>query len=74
MKKKKKKTEYINLGQFLKYVGIIDSGAQAKAFLLEQTVLVNGEQEQRRGRKLYKDFIIEIEKKKFVIGKDNVLS
>ncbi|MDD2492677.1 MAG: S4 domain-containing protein YaaA [Bacilli bacterium] len=68
------KTEYINLGQFLKYVGIIDSGAQAKAFLLEQTVLVNGEQEQRRGRKLYKDFIIEIEKKKFVIGKDNVLS
>ncbi|MDD3348288.1 MAG: S4 domain-containing protein YaaA [Bacilli bacterium] len=68
------KTEYINLGQFLKYVGIIGSGAQAKAFLLEQTVLVNGEQEQRRGRKLYKDFIIEIEKKKFVIGKDNVLS
>ncbi len=68
------KTEYITLGQFLKYAGVIESGAQAKTFLQEQIVLVNGEQEQRRGRKLYDGFVIIVKEKKFLIGKDDVLS
>ncbi|HNZ77982.1 MAG TPA: S4 domain-containing protein YaaA [Bacilli bacterium] len=68
------KTEYITLGQFLKYVGVIDSGSQAKAFLQDQIVLVNGEAEQRRGRKLYNGFAVIVDKKKFLIGKDDVLS
>ena len=68
------KTEYITLGQFLKYVGVIDSGSQAKAFLQDQIVLVNGEAEQRRGRKLYSGFAVIVDKKKFLIGKDDVLS
>ena len=68
------KTEYITLGQFLKYVGVIDSGSQAKAFLQDQIVLVNGETEQRRGRKLYNGFAVIVDKKKFLIGKDDVLS
>ncbi|HRT68923.1 MAG TPA: S4 domain-containing protein YaaA [Bacilli bacterium] len=68
------KTEYITLGQFLKYVGVIDSGSQAKAFLQDQIVLVNGEAEQRRGRKLYSGFVVIVDKKKFLIGKDDVLS
>lgn len=46
-------SEYINLGQFLKLADIIDSGGQAKAFLNNYIVLVNGEEEDRRGRKLY---------------------
>ena len=43
----------ITLGQFLKYVNIISSGAEAKMFLQENALVVNGEKENRRGRKLY---------------------
>ena len=68
------RTEYITLGQFLKYAGITDAGAQAKAFLQEQKVFVNEELEQRRGRKLYDGFIVEVKNKKYLIGKENVLS
>jgi len=53
-------SEYITLGQFLKFVGLIDCGSYAKAFLLENKVLVNNEQDQRRGRKLYKGDIVVI--------------
>ncbi|WP_449622061.1 S4 domain-containing protein YaaA [Robertmurraya sp. Marseille-Q9965] len=45
-------TDYITLGQFLKLAEIIDSGGMAKWFLSEHEVIVNGEQDQRRGRKL----------------------
>ena len=45
-------TEYITLGQFLKFASIIDNGGQAKAFLAQNKVLVNGEEDNRRGRKL----------------------
>lgn len=42
----------ITLGQFLKIEGIIESGGQAKWFLNEFEVLLNGERETRRGKKL----------------------
>ena len=45
-------TEYITLGQFLKFADIISNGGMAKAYLAETTVIVNGEEESRRGRKL----------------------
>lgn len=45
-------SEYITLGQFLKFARIIDNGGAAKAFLAENEVLVNGEVDCRRGRKL----------------------
>ncbi len=48
-------TEYITLGQLLKDAGVIDSGGQAKWFLSENRVLVNGEADTRRGRKLRVD-------------------
>lgn len=67
MKKIQITSEYITLGQFLKYVGIIDSGAYAKAFLDENTVLVNNEEENRRGRKLYPGYIVEIDGEKFEV-------
>lgn len=44
---------YITLQQLLKSEGIIYSGGHAKTFLQTETVLVNTEHEQRRGRKLY---------------------
>ncbi len=44
--------EMIRLGQLLKHAGVVDSGAEIKAFLAAQPVLVNGEVELRRGRQL----------------------
>ena len=38
----------ITLGQFLKTEGIIESGGQAKWFLQDVEVLINGERETRR--------------------------
>lgn len=60
-------TEYITLGQFLKYVGIIDSGFLAKIYLSENYAIVNGEKENRRGRKLYPGYEIIAEGKKYLI-------
>ncbi len=53
-------TEYITLGQFLQLADLISTGGMAKWFLGEYEVLVNGEQDQRRGRKLRHGDKIEI--------------
>lgn len=53
-------TEYITLSQFLKLAELIDSGGMAKWFLSEHDVFINGEQDQRRGRKLYANDHVEI--------------
>ena len=45
--------EFIRLGQALKKAGIVGSGVDANMVILDGAVLVNGEVEQRRGRKLY---------------------
>lgn len=45
-------TDYITLGQLLKLASIIQNGGQAKSYLAENEVLVNGSPDQRRGRKL----------------------
>lgn len=54
------KTEFITLGQFLKEITIIGSGGQAKWYLRENVVFVDGEEETRRGRKLYSGMMVEI--------------
>ena len=46
-------TEYIKLDSFLKAVNAVSSGGEAKILIAEGMVTVNGEQEVRRGRKLY---------------------
>ncbi|WP_100011705.1 S4 domain-containing protein YaaA [Lentibacillus sediminis] len=53
-------TEYIPLGQFVKLINILESGGMVKAFLQDEGVLVNGEREHRRGRKLYPGDVVEI--------------
>jgi ribosome-associated protein len=53
-------TDYITLGQFLKLADVINTGGQAKAFLAEASIVVNGEEDNRRGRKLYPEDRIEI--------------
>lgn len=54
------KNEYIKLGQFLKFVGLISNGSESKFFLENEDVLVNKIIEKRRGRKLYKGDVIEV--------------
>ena len=46
------KGDYITLGQFLKVVNAVESGAMAKMVIADGEVLVNGEVEVRRGKKL----------------------
>ena len=53
-------TEFITLGQFLKMTDLISSGGMAKMFLATTKVYVNNELANRRGRKLYSDYIIEV--------------
>lgn len=59
--------EHITLGVLLKIAGIIDTGGQAKFFLSENTVLVNGEEDNRRGRKLYHGDEINVLGKTFLV-------
>ena len=65
--KLRKDEPFITLGVLLKITGIIDTGGQAKYFLAENKVLVNGEEDNRRGRKLYRGDVIEVSNHSFVI-------
>ena len=67
MKEVKISTEYIKLGQFLKFVAIIDSGAFAKTFLIENQVLVNGSRDDRRGRKLFDGDVVSVFDQQYLI-------
>ena len=60
MKKVLIHTEYIELQNVLKKNGIIQTGGEAKFFLQNNSVLVNGELENRRGKKLYPGDQVEI--------------
>ena len=45
-------TEYITLGQLLKLVDVIFEGGEAKNYLASNKVYVNGEEDERRGKKI----------------------
>ena len=53
--------EFIKLGQALKAVGAVESGVEAKEVIQEGLVLVNGEIDTRRGRKLYEGDLVEFD-------------
>ena len=52
--------EFIKLGQALKATGIADSGLDAKELIQQGLVLVNGEIDERRGRKTINNMMIGI--------------
>ncbi|MCM3128687.1 S4 domain-containing protein YaaA [Paenibacillus provencensis] len=54
-------SEYIKLDQFLKLADCVPTGGMAKALLQEQAVKVNGEIEERRGRKLYPGDLVAVD-------------
>ncbi len=54
--------EYIKLGQALKAAGLVSSGVEAKIFIEEGKVLVNGQVEYQRGKKLREGDLVEFNK------------
>lgn len=50
----------IRLGQLLKLAGLAESGADAKALLLDRQVTVNGDLETRRGRQLQRGDMVRV--------------
>ena len=60
-------TEYITLGKLLKVTDFIQTGGEAKFAVKSLEIYVNGEREDRRGRKLYVQDKIVIEGKSFTI-------
>lgn len=67
MKEIKITTEFIKLDQFLKWAGVCDTGVDAKFFILDGNVKVNGEEELRRGKKLYPGDKVEAAGETFII-------
>ncbi len=61
--------EFIKLGQALKAAGFVDSGVEAKEVIQEGLVLVNGEIDTRRGRKLYEGDVVSFENQTIKIEK-----
>ena len=59
--------EFITLNVLLKISGLISTGGEAKWFLANNDVYVNGEKENRRGRKLYRNDVIKANKDDFII-------
>ncbi len=53
--------DFIKLGQALKATGLVESGVEAKEVIQNGLVLVNGEIDTRRGRKLYAGDVVEFD-------------
>lgn len=60
-------TEFVKLSQAMKMADLVSSGGEAKHFILQEMVLVNDEICTQRGRKLYKNDIMEFDGNKYVI-------
>ncbi len=63
----RKDQEYIELGNLLKIANIIPTGGYAKMFLKENTVYVNGEVENRRGRKVHFNDVVKVDKYEIIV-------
>lgn len=63
----RKDEQYITLQSLLQVGGVISTGGMVKIFLLENEVLVNGEREDRRGRKLYSGDKVQVLKQSFLV-------
>lgn len=63
-------TEYITLGQLLKFAGIAGSGGDIKYLLNQTNIKVNGEIDRRRGRKLYPGDVVVYQDQEIVIEND----
>ena len=53
-------TETIQLDQFLKWAGVLESGGQVKLMIEDEMILVNGQVETARRKKLHDGDVVEI--------------
>lgn len=53
-------TEYITLGQLLKFADVITNGGEAKQFIMTNKIYVNNELTTQRGKKLRDKDIVNI--------------
>ena len=60
-------TEFIKLDSFLKFCGAASLGSEAKMYILDELVKVNGEICTQRGKKLYGGDIVEFNGETFKV-------
>ena len=65
----RKGDEFIKLGQALKAAGLVDSGVEAKEVIQSGLVLVDGEIDTRRGRKLFGGELVQFDGEQIQIEK-----
>lgn len=53
-------TEFIKLDQFLKFIGVAQTGGEAKFLISEENVKINGVIATERGKKLHKGDVVDI--------------
>ncbi len=58
MKQIQIKDDFIKLGQLLKLSGLVGSGVEAKMVIAEGLVLVNGNPELQRGKKVFSGDVV----------------
>ena len=63
------KDDFIKLGQALKLAGLVESGVDAKFVVQDGLVLVNGEVETQRGKKLVEGEEVSFDGNTFVVRK-----
>lgn len=61
------KDEFIKLGQALKLAGLVESGVDAKFVIQDGKVLVNGNVEYQRGKKIYPGDVVSYNGKEFKV-------
>ena len=60
-------TEFIKLDQLLKWANFTSSGVEAKMYILDGQVKVNGETETRRGKRIYPGDTVEFNGEKITV-------
>lgn len=61
------KDKFIKLGQALKLAGLVESGVDAKFVIQDGKVLVNGNVEYQRGKKIYPGDVVSYNGKEFKV-------
>lgn len=63
-------TPFIRLDQALQFASLTQSGGESKLLIQDGEVMVNGEIETQRGKKLYPGDVITFDDQRFVIAED----
>ena len=59
--------EFIKLGQLLKLADLVQDGVEAKSVITDGLVKVNGEMDDRRGRKVYEGDVVSYDGKEIKV-------